>query len=131
MTGEIGATRVELASNLGAWLAALHQLQPQLPSYDFFFFFISLASWRAITAFIATAVTSPQIPASSSQLSKLEPMCGFFLAMTDRPLVLAGYFVEPSPHGLPACSGSPKHERDGLEALRLLLYQKILRLTFK
>jgi hypothetical protein len=33
------------------------------------FFFISLASWRAITALIAAVVTSSRIPSSSSQPS--------------------------------------------------------------
>jgi hypothetical protein len=61
----------------------LHQLSHSL--LGDFFFFISLASWRAITALIATAATSSRIPASSSQLSKLEPMCGFFLATTATP----------------------------------------------
>ena len=46
------------------------------------FFFISAASWRAITDLIAAAVTSSRMPSSSSQLSKLEPMYGFFLATT-------------------------------------------------
>jgi hypothetical protein len=49
------------------------------------FFFISLISWRAITALIAAAVTSSRIPSSSSQLSKLEPICGFFLAVIAIP----------------------------------------------
>lgn len=46
------------------------------------FFFFNSASCRAFTALIAAAVTSRRIPSSSSQLSKLDPMCGFFLAMT-------------------------------------------------
>jgi hypothetical protein len=50
-----------------------------------FFFFISLANRRAITALIAAAVTSSRIPASSSQLSKLAPIWGVFLAMTAIP----------------------------------------------
>src|SRR5215217_449969 len=49
------------------------------------FFFISSASWRAITALIAAAVTSERIPASSSQLSKLDPIWRCFLVMTTPP----------------------------------------------
>jgi hypothetical protein len=63
-----------------------------------FFFFISLTSWRAITAVIAAAVTSSRIPSSSSQLWKLEPMCGFFRAILNCALhiVIAG--LDPAIH---------------------------------
>src|SRR4029077_11746712 len=49
------------------------------------FFFISAANCCAITALIAAAVTSSRIPASSSQLSKLDPRCGFVRTMIASP----------------------------------------------
>jgi hypothetical protein len=59
--------------------AGLHQFRHTLVS---FFFFISSASCRAMTALMAAIVTSSRIPASSSQLSKVDPICGFFRLMT-------------------------------------------------
>jgi hypothetical protein len=52
-------------------------------------FFISLASCRAMTALIAATVTSPRMPASSSQLSKVDPTCRFLLVMTTSPSIVA------------------------------------------
>lgn len=72
-----GAAVVGIEQTIDLRAACLHQLRHAL--LGDFFFFISLASWRAMTALIAAAVTSSRIPSSSSQLSKLEPMCGFFL----------------------------------------------------
>jgi hypothetical protein len=43
------------------------------------FFFIPSASWPAITALMAAAVTSSRMPFSSRQLSNVEPICRFFL----------------------------------------------------
>ena len=55
----------------------LHRLSDQFIGFNVFFY----VTFRAVAA----AVTSSRIPASSSELSKLEPMCGFFRAMTAAP----------------------------------------------
>jgi hypothetical protein len=59
---------------------------------DSFLFFISVARWCAMTDLMAATVTSSRMPASSGQLSRLDPICGFlFLVMMT--------FLQSLPHG--------------------------------
>src|SRR5882762_5646459 len=78
-------------------------------------FFISSAICRAITALTAAAVTSSRMPLSSSQLSNVDPMWGFFFLVMMTPQLLA------RPHN----AGNPHHILGRQHALSLFAIERL------
>src|SRR5258705_9578089 len=89
-------------------------MSPAMRAFVMRCFFISSAICRAITVLTAAAVTSSRMPVSSSQLSKVDPMWGFFFLVMMTPWSLA------RPHN----AGDPQHVLGRQDAVSLFAIER-------